>query len=306
MTRTDSVVLLDVDAVPTAASAERLRKAFAPKRRELWTPLAHLLLVIGGVLFGGFLAHQAAQHPPEATIAPSDWTPATWHGVTGHAVQWRVTPAGIEERSGDGPAYVRQWSLSIPKAKRELPQTVWAHAGNRAAIEFAAEVIGLDVATVLTLVVTESQGDPTEGDFDPWVNEAGETIVDGSWGLTQTLTDTAWSVARSVGWPMRQRDTVHPPYVEAWLLPERSLLRGGDEAEWRAFLGDRTVGATIGALVFREAGRRWKTRGDVLLTYAAYNSGGVRVGANRYGLDATQAAVEAFVLYWNRAVEVVR
>lgn len=241
--------------------------------------------------------------PPAATIVPADWSPTTWHGVAGHPVQWRLGADGriYERRAGDKARAHHVDRTNTVQAK--LAAKVWAQW--RPAIDFAHEVIGPTPRALTALIVTESQGDVDAGGIDPWENARGDTVRDGSWGLTQPLTHTAWTAARAVNWPTRRRDTVYHPLLEQWLLPHAPLPLGGDEAQWRKFLRDPLVNVTLGALVLRAFGQKWETRGDPLLTYAAYNSGGVRIGFNFVGLDATEAAVEAYRLFFNDAALLV-
>ena len=184
-----------------------------------------------------------------------------------------------------------------------LPERVWAKW--REPIEHAADVIGVPVAEVLALVCCESQGRLDVGGVDPWENAAGESVVDSSWGLCQTLTDTAYLVGRMVRWPRRSPGEYYSREHRRWLMPWRSMPRGGNIWEWIEWLRDPFVGVTMGALIYRTFGELRDCRQDPLLTYTAYNAGGLYVGNNRYGLEATQAATEYFVMALNASVDLL-
>ncbi len=236
------------------------------------------------------------------TITPPNWTPDAWHGVEGFPRQWRRLPTGhIEEHN-----HVRQQvrHVSPTNANANLAAEVWQQ--RRAEIEFAHDVTGVSMAEIAALIATESVNDNLAGGPDSWTNKHGVEIIDSSWGLCQTLTDTALLAGRLVGWPRREPGVDYHDDVRSWLMPWKSEPRGGSREEWALWLQDTFVGVTMGALVYRVMSERHDTRGDPLLRYAAYNAGGLRRNdARRYGIDCTASAVAAFVLFLNGVVEVM-
>lgn len=220
-----------------------------------------------------------------------------WRWVAGNPTQWRLNPSGfIEEQyaaSRDivvGQPFVRTTDPTNPNAV--LAQRVWEEYGELCVS--IGNVFDVPVPVLVATICNESAGNPKA------FRDEGYDV---SIGLTQVLTSTAILVGRWFGWPrIPGPDPVIDAAVEAsWFMPMRRVtkLDRSEIHHWRRFLGAPEVSIAFGAMTHKLMEKERKTNGDPVLAYASYNSGGIYLGNNRYGLEATVAAVEAFVLFYN-------
>lgn len=215
------------------------------------------------------------------------WGPSDWKHIAGHQRAWRVEERGITESFNWSDVTQRMVARTDPTNKNAtLAEEVFRSF--HYFIEPIAKDTGVPVPILVATIANESGGN-TMAERDEG--------YDVSFGLCQTLTTTAALVGRYYGWPRSDRPSVAD---QSWYMPTKAFNRGRSEEEhWRRFLGNPYVSITFGALTHLLMAKIRDTRLDPVLAYASYNAGGIYVGDNRFGLHATKAAVEAFVLFYN-------
>lgn len=208
---------------------------------------------------------------------PDPWNPAEWRGVRGHSRRWRTTAKGIAVQGEPGPRRTKGEPITMGKR--------WAEYG--AEVREAHEETGIPIATILATIQTESGGKADAERFEAHLN-------DWSFGLAQTLTETAWAIARQLD-------------VDA---PRKPIPRGGVASEWRAFLSVPRNSILIGAAYLAYNDERFRLLGDPILAAASYNAGSPRVKLeNPWGIVCTTAPTydhcDVFSRWWGDALAVI-
>ena len=175
---------------------------------------------------------------------PDPWTQTEWRGVRGHARRWRTTRAGISVKGEPGPRRTKGQPITMGKR--------WNEFG--AEIREAHEATGVPIATIMATLQTESGGDPKAARYE-------KHLSDYSFGLMQTLTETAFAISRQLD-------------VTAPRLP---IPRGGIVSEWREFLFSPRNSILIGAAYLAYLDDHFQLLGDPVLLFSSFNAGSPRV-----------------------------
>ena len=188
-----------------------------------------------------------------------DWEPSRFHGRELAAEDedwnhWRVLDEGILV-FGEGD--VRR-SPGEPLLMRKV---VEAHAD---IILACADRFAVSEQFLAALVATQSRGDERAENLD-------ERAKDWGIGLAKMRTATARKTARS---RPHEFPTVTPEPVPA----------GGAPEVWRGILRDPTTALALAAAWARDASARLDLRGDPLLLFCAYQTGGLSEADNAWGV----------------------
>lgn len=232
--------------------------------------------------------------PTRAKIVPENWEPTDFHGPLGSPYEWRLTPQGLDVRQRHAPfkglpPLNSQVAHIVPSIIERFDEDATS----------AAEAYKLPKELLIATAAAESGGNKKASRVE-------EHLDDASFGLCQILTSTARFVGRSHGWPVGDdEDNIFE--MPRRPLPNDSSL--GNFDRWQRFMGHPLVNFGLAAGVYYVQNARWEAKGDPVLLYASYNSGGVyadTTGRRAYGLHATVSAVEAFVLFYNEACRLLR
>lgn len=192
-------------------------------------------------------------------IDPDDWSPDDWHGADGAKRRWKITGGGIVVRNTSGPMRTRGEPITVSK--------IWSKF--EAHFIEAAKLTGVGARTLVAMVATESRGSEEAERFEAHLR-------DWSFGVAQTLTATAFEMAKSLPITAPRRPVPSDPSTEH---------------AWRRFLFEPRHSILIGARYIAYNDRRWRLRGDPVLAYAAYNAGSPRANLSRpWGLHYTAGA----------------
>lgn len=214
---------------------------------------------------------------PIAQIVDVDerWIPGRWHGVRGKARKWIVSESGINV--GREPHMRR--TAGEPKTAGRIVGTYGK------VILYHANTFGVDKRVLTAVICSESGG---KLDAERYEGE----LRDYSIGLCQTLTATAWQLAKNVGLPD---------------VPSKPVPKGGDLDEWRHYLSMGWNSIMLAGAYLHTANERWNLQGDPVLLYACYNAGSPRVtDKNPWGLVNYGHALDAFTRFYGDACEVWR
>lgn len=203
-----------------------------------------------------------------------------WKHIDGASRQWRVDEHGVHILGRNKPMR-RADGQGQHIAERVLDE-------HRNDILLVADVWDVDVRVIIATVCIESAGmvdaERYEKHLDDW-----------SFGLTQTLTNTAWGLGRLYGFTRGNG---------AWEMPEKSVPRGGDPDDWRRFLFKPLISLALCAGYHNHNDRRFECDGDPVLLYACYNAGSPRFTTkNAWGLVNYGAALDAFCGFYGHACE---
>jgi len=198
--------------------------------------------------------------------------------TTAGARRWRLTDGYIEV---EGEGVLRKVT------SKDIPAVVWKKYGGAESspIRTVALAYGYPVELFVALVSTESAGKAKAERYEP-------KLKDYSMGVCQTLTATASHVARRIG------------IGHIYSVP--SVPVGGPMNWWREWLFQPMQSLILGGGYLALQDERWKCQMDPVLLYCCYNAGGLYVAKNKWGLRNYGSALEAFVRFYNEAVEVIR
>lgn len=218
-----------------------------------------------GVRFDGAIPAQEGGetdpgHPDEdgdnalawAPMTPDVWTPQQWRGVEGSDRRWKTTLAGISVQGESGPRRTKGKPITAGK--------VWTLYQSH--IREASDLTGVPIATLIAMIATESGTDPEAERFE-------KRLKDWSFGCAQTITSTAFEMAKSL------------PITS----PSKPVPRGGSVSAWRSFLFDSRNSILCGARYIAYNDERWNLLSDPVLAYASYNAGSPRVRDTPWGLS---------------------
>jgi len=206
---------------------------------------------------------------------------ASPHGAGG-PYRWSVTPEGILVA---GEPAVRR-TKGAPSTMTRIVQTY------SDIITEASELSGIDRRVVGAMIATESGGHPTAERYEP-------AIRDYSFGMAQTLTETAHSVY--------SRMAYHSPDILAARDSLGAPPAAGDWAAWRTYLFDPRRSVLLGALYLGiiEETLPPAGMGDPILLYAGYNAGSARTSRlNPWGLVTFGDALSHFAEWYGDACAV--
>ena len=155
-----------------------------------------------------------------------------------------------------------------------------------------AEACGLTAvpaATLVAMLCTESGTNPEAERYEKHLN-------DWSFGCAQTLTSTAFEMAKSL--PITAPRKPFP-------------LDESTEMVWRGFLFEPRHAILCGARYLAYNDGRWDLLGCPVLAYAAYNSGSPRVNLEHpwgvhYFRRASYDALDVFAAWYGDACAVIR
>ena len=214
----------------------------------------------------------------ESSGLPSDLNIA--HGVAGLPRRWMVTNDGIVVVGEDRPRRTPGKPATLTR--------IFAKYGPL--IGEAADATGLSMRLIAAVIATESRGLETAERYEKGPD-------DWSFGLMQTLTNTAWFVSNLVSLEGR--------------FP-KPVPKGGDVNEWRKLLFNPRTSIILGSRYLREHSEEYGTKDPVVL-YAAYNAGGAYKAANRqWGLlsygppDRPDQALDNFTAWYGDACAAFR
>lgn len=207
---------------------------------------------------------------------PDPWIPEQWRGVKGHARRWRTTKGGVSVKGEPGPRRTKGNPITMGKRWKEFERE----------LREAHDTTGVPIATIMATLQTESGGKADAERFE-------KHLGDWSFGLMQTLSETAFAIARQLD-------------VDA---PRKPIPRGGVVSEWRAFLSVPRNSILIGAAYIAYNDVRFKLLGDPILAAASYNAGSPRVKmVNPWGLVCTTGPTydhcDVFSKWWGDTLEV--
>lgn len=203
------------------------------------------------------------------------------HSVGG-SYHWSVTPSGIVVLGE--PAARR--TKGAPSTMTRIVQTY----GD--IIAEASALSDVDRLTIGAMIATESGGHPKSERFEP-------AIRDYSFGLAQTLTETAHSVYNRMA-----RRSAAILDAQASLGPPPAA---GDWAAWREYLFDPRRSILLGALYLGIVSESVPSFGacDPILLYAGYNAGSARPSRlNPWGLVTYGDALSHFAEWYGDACAV--
>lgn len=203
-----------------------------------------------------------------------------WRWVKGASRRWTVRDDGIHVAGRDGP---------LRRARgqgAELARVIYEEFGDE--ITAAADTFGTDPRIIIATVCIESAGNPTASRFEKHLN-------DWSFGLTQTLTNTALALGRMYGFPRGDGE---------WEMPMKSVRGGGDAEAWRKFLYKPLMSLSLCAGYHARNDRHFKCDGDPIVIYSAYNAGSPRFTTkNPWGLVNYSSALDAFAGFYGHSCE---
>lgn len=178
---------------------------------------------------------------------PSPWVADDWHGIPGALITYAVYK-GVVVRGEDSPRRTKGQPVTL----RKIDQAY------HAIIEEAHELTGVARPLIAATIATESGLNAEAERYE-------KHLKDWSFGVMQTLTETAFALCPRVG--------LTPP--------DKPVPRGGDADKWRAFLFDPRNSILIGVAFLDYQDDRFAMLGDPVLSYAAYNAGSPRVNLDR-------------------------
>lgn len=188
-------------------------------------------------------------------ISPHPWQLHEPHGVRGHARRWWSEEAWGIHVIGEA------WARRTKGKPITLGKIVNRYGDH---IKEASSRTGVPVRLLAAMVTTEG------GLLEPKLLERHEErLNDWSFGVAQTLTETAWTMALRLN--VKQ--------------PDKPIPRGGDVQAWREFLSDPRISILLGAMFLAYNDERWGLGWDPVLAYAGYNAGSPLVRLDkRWGL----------------------
>lgn len=183
-----------------------------------------------------------------------DWCPTRYHrvsGAQGHV--WKTTAQGVLVK-GEGST---RRTRGEPTTLRGIQDRFGALMDQ---IFFDT---GVPIQLLAATMANESGGHDGGERFEKHLN-------DWSIGVMQTLTNTAWGVARSA--------THFNLKHVAQMTP---IPKGGNLQDWRLTLHNSTTSLLLGAEMLRQINERFSCYWDPVLLYAAYNAGSPRKNDDR-------------------------
>lgn len=222
-----------------------------------------------------------------ASIVPADWKPEQWHSASGSNRRWRVDSTGIY-LPGSKP------EGELIKSKGQLASAVFSRLGEH--IVFACDALGVSRRLVLATLCIESGGTMSAQRFEAHLN-------DYSFGLAQTLTNTALSIGRVYGFPT---ESVAPSIADFATMPDKSIPQGGDVAAWKRYLFQPLISVSLCAAYHHYMNKNFHLQSDPVLQYVTYNAGSPReTDKNPWGLVHVVPALDTFCAYYEQACRVI-
>lgn len=215
-----------------------------------------------------------------------DWHPYFFHrvhpsqvGLTKYA--WKSDNSGIHVFGEDKVRRTRGKPITLTRIRDKY----------RFSIElFSLEDIGL-LRLIAATIATESGGRLPADRYEKYIN-------DWSFGLMQTLTNTAWGLNRNLN-----------------ILPTalKPIPKGGSKAEWKKYLDNPEISIQLGAYYLKQIDKTFKAQGDPVLIYSGYNAGSPRPSTKTpwglvYYIAPKQkiGALDHFAAWYGDACEVIK
>lgn len=170
---------------------------------------------------------------------------------------------------------------------RHFAQLVWERYQKD--ILTASDTFGADPRIVIATVCIESAGNAEAERFEAHLN-------DWSFGLTQTLTNTAHGLGRLYGFPRGDGE---------WMMPEKPVPRGGSVEGWKRILFKPLISLALCTGYHARNDKHFQCDGDPIVIYCCYNAGSPRFTTkNRWGLVNYGSAVDAFAGFYGHACNI--
>jgi len=214
------------------------------------------------------------------------WDPERFHrikGTKGHI--WKIVPEGVLVQGESSVRRTRGEPKTLTRIKDrfgELMEQVFLDTG-------------VPIQLLAATIANESGGHDGGERYEKHLN-------DWSIGVMQTLTKTAWGIARSAP-HLHRKDIAHM----------KPIPQGGNLQEWRRVLHNNTASVLLGAEMLRQINERYTCYWDPILVYAAYNAGSPRPNKDRpWGLhyhrvekkDVVFDAMDTFAAWFGDACAV--
>lgn len=240
----------------------------------------------------------------------AEWEPGEFHRVHPDQVGqkkhwWRMIYGGICVLGSDAPFRTRGRPATLRRIQDKYGQEIYdvvetvgeiLYDGPSHEFDEAQSMEDFEILIAAT-IATESGGRLPADRHE-------RRIRDWSFGLLQTLTNTAYAIGKR----MKKRGLFHD-------LPSAPVPNGGDPEHWKAFLDVPANSILLGAFYLKEVNDRFKLKGDPVLVYSSYNAGSPRPSkATKFGTvyydpdlaGPKPGAVDKFVEWYGDACHVWR
>jgi len=217
----------------------------------------------------------------QLVVASAPWTPRRLHGrpeldsEKRHLFnQWALTDEGILVAGEKTVRRTPGKPTTMQKVMDRYHKDIFAAAGR----------FGLTEQLIAAVLATESGGKAEAERYEKHIN-------DYSIGLMQTLTATAKALTAG------DQDLPH--------ISTEPVPRGGSLEAWRGLLREPQNSIAFGSAYLRKQDDRLELKGDPILLYCSYNSGGVRPSSkNEWGIVSYGEALDHFSCWYGDACSV--
>lgn len=214
-----------------------------------------------------------------------EWDPFIFHRVHPSQVgltkfAWKLSNSGIHVFGEDKARRTRGKPITITRIFNRYGVAIDKFSSTLSQMRLIAATIA-----------TESGGRLPADRYEKHIN-------DWSFGLMQTLTNTAWGINKHVN--------VFPSNL-------KPFPKGGLKSEWKQYLDNPLISIELGAHYLKQINNTFKSKGDPVLIYSGYNAGSPRSSIKTpwglvYYIGPKQkiGALDHFVAWYGDACEVIK